>query len=345
MLNTTIPTLEIKTTGIDLSTVESMYITIKQDSFQAIKSNADIEVDNDVISLSLTQNEVTQFAEMAGISITIQATGHDDKTSTVKIVWVKRGSRTSHTAGSGSGGGTTVSNEIWYPTLSADGIITWAKSTSETTPTPRNIKGPKGNDGITPHIDSATGNWFIGTVNTGVKARGTDGVTPTIGANGNWHIGSNDTGVKAKGIDGKDGIDGEDGFSPAITENPGNNDTTYKLDITTKTGSFTTPNLKGKDGTGGSSGGLTEQDVQTLIDDAFQENMSGAKIAKNEKGEWGYIPPGADSVVPFSKGGSSGGDGLSVLPNDGTFLYKSNVANTSYGVADSGERLMVINRS
>jgi hypothetical protein len=28
--------------------------------------------------------------------------------------------------------------------------------------------GQDGNDGITPHIDQATGNWFIGETNTGV---------------------------------------------------------------------------------------------------------------------------------------------------------------------------------
>ena len=31
---------------------------------------------------------------------------------------------------------------------------------------------PTGQDGITPHIDEATGNWFIGNTDTGVKARG-----------------------------------------------------------------------------------------------------------------------------------------------------------------------------
>jgi hypothetical protein len=30
--------------------------------------------------------------------------------------------------------------------------------------------GINGNDGITPHIDSTTGNWFIGDTDTGVHA-------------------------------------------------------------------------------------------------------------------------------------------------------------------------------
>ena len=40
---------------------------------------------------------------------------------------------------------------------------------------------------------------------------GKDGKTPFIGENGNWWIGGIDTGVKAAGIDGTDGVDGEKG--------------------------------------------------------------------------------------------------------------------------------------
>ena len=40
---------------------------------------------------------------------------------------------------------------------------------------------------------------------------GKDGKTPFIGENGNWWIGEIDTGVKAAGIDGTDGVDGEKG--------------------------------------------------------------------------------------------------------------------------------------
>ena len=43
---------------------------------------------------------------------------------------------------------------------------------------------------------------------------GEDGDTPTIGASGNWWIGSTDTGIKATGSDGKggqNGVDGQDG--------------------------------------------------------------------------------------------------------------------------------------
>lgn len=40
---------------------------------------------------------------------------------------------------------------------------------------------------------------------------GKDGKTPFIGENGNWWIGDIDTGVKAAGIDGTDGVDGDKG--------------------------------------------------------------------------------------------------------------------------------------
>jgi hypothetical protein len=37
------------------------------------------------------------------------------------------------------------------------------------------INGTNGSDGITPHIDSTTGNWFIGNTDTGVHAQGPAG--------------------------------------------------------------------------------------------------------------------------------------------------------------------------
>lgn len=48
-------------------------------------------------------------------------------------------------------------------------------------------------------------------------------------------------------------IKGDAGFSPTITENADNTDKVYKLDITTADSTFTTPNLKGVDGQGGTA--------------------------------------------------------------------------------------------
>ena len=105
------------------------------------------------------------------------------------------------------------------------------------------LNGKDGIDGLTPSIGD-NGNWWIGDVDTGVRAEGLDGedgqdgkdgkdglngskgkdgkdgedgedgedgLTPYVGPNGNWWIGNKDTGVCAEALDGKDGKDGEDG--------------------------------------------------------------------------------------------------------------------------------------
>lgn len=51
-----------------------------------------------------------------------------------------------------------------------------------------------------------------------------------------------------QGIPGVEGAPGDDGFSPTISPNPNNTADVYKLDITTKDGKMTTPNLKGANG-------------------------------------------------------------------------------------------------
>lgn len=57
-----------------------------------------------------------------------------------------------------------------------------------------------------------------------------------------------------KGDTGEKGTDGVDGYSPTVVENANNTEDNYKLDITTKTTSYTTPNLKGKQGIQGLQG-------------------------------------------------------------------------------------------
>ena len=54
-------------------------------------------------------------------------------------------------------------------------------------------------------------------------------------------------------LKGQGALKGEDGFSPVITENTNTGDV-YKLDITTKDGKITTPNLVGKQGIQGEIG-------------------------------------------------------------------------------------------
>ena len=112
----------------------------------------------------------------------------------------------------------------------------------ELKPGPQGEPGTPGKDGVTPHIDSTTGDWFIGNQDTGTQAQGPagkngrdgvdgqpgkngqNGITPHIDtATGNWFIGSTDTGIKAQGpqgvpgqqggpgVPGTNGKDGKDG--------------------------------------------------------------------------------------------------------------------------------------
>lgn len=92
-----------------------------------------------------------------------------------------------------------------------------------------------------------------GTVTNLGNIRGASGETGAKGDKG-------DTGIQGvqgiqgtTGANGKNGTNGADGFSPTIVANSSNTTSVYKLDITDKNGTITTPNLKGADGTSGSS--------------------------------------------------------------------------------------------
>lgn len=87
-----------------------------------------------------------------------------------------------------------------------------------------------------------------------VGKNGTNGKDGVDGKNGIDGVNGKDGTNGKDGINGVDGKDGADGFSPQITENADNTETQYKLDITTAAGTFTTPNLKGKDGQDGKGG-------------------------------------------------------------------------------------------
>ena len=84
---------------------------------------------------------------------------------------------------------------------------------------------------------SEDGYWVKDGVKQSYKAVGQDGVTPTIGENGNWFIGSKDTGVKAKGENGQNGktptVEIKDGYWYINGENT-------KVKATGENGSSTT---------------------------------------------------------------------------------------------------------
>lgn len=95
-----------------------------------------------------------------------------------------------------------------------------------------------------------------------------------------------------KGEKGEQGLPGEDGFSPSISVKESTDDR-YVLNITDKTHSFDTPNLRGGGGTGGTydyrdlankpslngitlEGALSSEDLQ-LLDETAVENIVDAK--------------------------------------------------------------------
>lgn len=64
-----------------------------------------------------------------------------------------------------------------------------------------------------------------------------------------------------KSLKGAGALKGDAGFSPIIKENAGNAEDVYKLDITTESGTITTPNLKGG---GGGSEKFTREDLTAI---------------------------------------------------------------------------------
>lgn len=90
---------------------------------------------------------------------------------------------------------------------------------------------------------------------------GKDGVTPHIGENGHWYLGSQDTGVKAKGEDGADGADGQDGSIPTIGDN-GNWFIDGKDTLLPSRGEQGDPGPQGEKGLKGDTGSQGEQGVQ-----------------------------------------------------------------------------------
>ena len=82
----------------------------------------------------------------------------------------------------------------------ANGYIQWRYTTGADTAWKNlmplsDLKGEDGEDGDTPYIGS-NGNWWIGTMDTGVRANGKDGSSGSDGSDGS---------------DGRDGRDGKDG--------------------------------------------------------------------------------------------------------------------------------------
>lgn len=133
--------------------------------------------------------------------------------------------------------------------------------------------GTNGLNGTTPHIDSTTGNWFIGETNTGVQAQGpsgqngtngtngTDGVSCTHSWNGTTLSITSASGTSSADLKGAPGTDGTDGKSIKAVQKTsgtgaaGTTDTYTMYTDTAKTESVGTFDVyNGSNGTNGTNG-------------------------------------------------------------------------------------------
>ena len=192
----------------------------------------------------------------------------------------------------------------------------------ELKPGPQGEPGTPGKDGVTPHIDSTTGDWFIGNQDTGTQAQGPagkngrdgadgqpgkdgqNGITPHIDtATGNWFVGSTDTGIKAQGPQGIQGVPGKDGRN-GIDGKDGDRGPQGLPGANGKDGSPGAPGSPGRDGTDGKSA------YQIWLDNGhsgtetdFLNSLKGAKGDPGQNGTNGQDGKDAiDTVKTITSG-------------------------------------------
>lgn len=154
------------------------------------------------------------------------------------------------------------------------------------------LHGINGIDGITPHIDSATGNWFIGDTNTGINARGIDGKSAyqsyrettldnPILTESQW-IESLKIGDSGTGITGKSAYES---YLDTTSDNPKLSENEW---IESLHGQNGLPGNDGKDGIDGKSA------YQIAIENGFIGNQQ--QWIQSLKGETGT--PGSNGITP-----------------------------------------------
>ena len=115
----------------------------------------------------------------------------------------------------------------------------------------------KGQDGVSPTVVENPGNTVEDYRLDITDANGsftTQNLVGPQGGKGDPFTYDDFTPEQLEDLTGPQGDVGPDGFSPTVTLNPDNTEDVYKLDITTKGGSFNTPNLKGPKGDQGEQG-------------------------------------------------------------------------------------------
>ena len=141
------------------------------------------------------------------------------------------------------------------------------------------LTGEKGADGVSPTVIENADNSDVTYKLDITDANGTHTTPNLIGKQGPQGL-KGDKGDK--GDTGSQGIAGEagaDGVSPLISSNTANTEDIYKLDITDANGTFTTPNLIGRQG---------PQGIQGEVGPQGEQGIQGIQGIQGEKGEDGY---------------------------------------------------------
>jgi len=73
----TTPTIVISIKGIEMSDIAEWYVTVAQDNVQITKSNAELEIEDNLIKMPLTQLETMQF-KSGEVSVQIRAKTNED---------------------------------------------------------------------------------------------------------------------------------------------------------------------------------------------------------------------------------------------------------------------------
>ena len=128
------------------------------------------------------------------------------------------------------------------------------------------------------------------------------------------------------GDPGEKGDPGVEGFSPIITENADNTDEVYKLDIETKDGILTTPNLKGNLGDTGKSAYEIWLELGNVgSEEDFIESLKGESGDPGEKGEVGVDGKSAYDIWIEAGNTGSEQDFLDSLKGDGSSITVDDV--------------------
>ncbi len=113
MINSSTPILQIKTSGFNLQDIKTINIAINYQDGRINKGNSDIEMDQDVLIVSLTEEEADKLKRSeAGVSILAINYSNVDVSEQIKIAWVKKGSQSS------SVGRYSVSEEVFNQVIS-----------------------------------------------------------------------------------------------------------------------------------------------------------------------------------------------------------------------------------